>query len=113
VVDVNEPTLISESCIGMLVLVRPEKQQNFEATCLMFYQESILQTAQLSVDKQIVPAKLIVILDAIRSLLSRYEHPDRMMIDGGPFQAKDVEEWLRNSEDTALTLYWSRARPRK
>jgi hypothetical protein len=30
-----------------------------------------------------------------------------------PFQAKDVAEWLCNSEDTALTLYWSRARPRK
>jgi hypothetical protein len=29
------------------------------------------------------------------------------------FQEKDVAEWLRNSEDTALTLYWSRARPRK
>jgi hypothetical protein len=28
-----------------------------------------------------------------------------------PFQARDVEEWLRNTEDTALTLYWSRARP--
>jgi hypothetical protein len=27
--------------------------------------------------------------------------------------AKSVEEWLRNTEDTALTLYWSRARPRK
>jgi hypothetical protein len=31
----------------------------------------------------------------------------------GPFQAKDVAEWLRNTENTALTLYWSRARPRK
>ncbi len=30
-----------------------------------------------------------------------------------PFQANDVAEWLRNTEDTALTLYWSRARPRK
>ena len=30
-----------------------------------------------------------------------------------PFQAKDVAEWLRNSEGTALTLYWSSARPRK
>jgi hypothetical protein len=30
-----------------------------------------------------------------------------------PFQAKDVAEWLRNTEDTALTLYWSRDRPRK
>jgi hypothetical protein len=30
-----------------------------------------------------------------------------------PFEAKDVAEWLRNTEDTALTLYWSRTRPRK
>lgn len=29
------------------------------------------------------------------------------------FQEKDVAEWLRNSEDTGLTLYWSKARPRK
>jgi len=33
--------------------------------------------------------------------------------EGSPFQAKDVAEWMRNAEDTALTLYWSRARPRK
>jgi hypothetical protein len=30
-----------------------------------------------------------------------------------PFQEEDVAKWLRKSEDTALTLYWSRARPRK
>jgi len=30
-----------------------------------------------------------------------------------PFQEGDVAEWLRTTEDTALTLYWSRARPRK
>jgi hypothetical protein len=34
-------------------------------------------------------------------------------LEDRPFQAKDVAEWLRNTEDTALTLYWSRARPRK
>ena len=34
-------------------------------------------------------------------------------LDDRPFQAKDVAEWLRNTEDTALTLFWSRARPRK
>jgi hypothetical protein len=34
-------------------------------------------------------------------------------LEDRPFQANDVAEWLRNSEDTALTLYWSRARPRK
>jgi len=33
--------------------------------------------------------------------------------EDGPFQAKDVAEWLRNTEDMALTLYWSRVRPRK
>ena len=30
-----------------------------------------------------------------------------------PFEANDVAEWLRSAEDTALTLYWSRGRPRK
>ena len=34
-------------------------------------------------------------------------------LDDRPFRAKDVAEWLRNTEDTALALYWSRARPRK
>jgi hypothetical protein len=34
-------------------------------------------------------------------------------LEDRPFQAKDVAEWLRNTEDTAMTLYWSRARPRK
>jgi len=34
-------------------------------------------------------------------------------LEDRPFVAEDVEEWLRNTEDTALTLYWSRARPRK
>jgi hypothetical protein len=34
-------------------------------------------------------------------------------LDDRPFQARDVAEWLRNAEDTALTLYWSSARPRK
>src|ERR1017187_1019649 len=30
-----------------------------------------------------------------------------------PFQANEVAEWLRSTESAALTLYWSRARPRK
>ncbi len=30
-----------------------------------------------------------------------------------PFQEKDVAEWLRKTEDTALSLYWSKTRPRK
>jgi len=34
-------------------------------------------------------------------------------LEDRPFQANDVAEWLRNTEDTVLTLYWSRARPRK
>ena len=34
-------------------------------------------------------------------------------LEDRPFQEKDVAEWLRNTEDTVLTLYWSRARPRK
>ena len=34
-------------------------------------------------------------------------------LEDRPFQTKDVAEWLRNTDDTALTLYWSRTRPRK
>ncbi len=34
-------------------------------------------------------------------------------LEDRPFQAKDVAEWLRNTEDIALTLYWSKTRPRK
>jgi hypothetical protein len=30
-----------------------------------------------------------------------------------PFEEKDIAQWLRNSEGTTLTLYWSKARPRK
>jgi hypothetical protein len=30
-----------------------------------------------------------------------------------PFQEKDVADWLQDAEDTASTLYWSTARPRK
>ena len=30
-----------------------------------------------------------------------------------PSQEKDVAEWLRNTDETALPLFWSRARPRK
>ncbi len=29
------------------------------------------------------------------------------------FQTKEVAEWLRNAGETALTLYWSRTRPRR
>ena len=44
----------------------------------------------------------------ITELLNRdLEQSDRA------FQERDVAEWLLNSEDTALTLYWSKARPRK
>jgi hypothetical protein len=34
-------------------------------------------------------------------------------LEDRPFEAKDVAEWLGNTEGTTLTLYWSRARPRK
>jgi len=30
-----------------------------------------------------------------------------------PFQTKEVAEWLRNTGNTVLTLYWSRTRPRR
>jgi hypothetical protein len=29
------------------------------------------------------------------------------------FPTKQIEEWLRNAQDTALTLYWIRTRPRR
>ena len=46
--------------------------------------------------------------DEITELLNRdLEQGDR------PFQERDIAEWLRNAEDTAVTLYWARARPRK
>ena len=34
-------------------------------------------------------------------------------LEDRPFQTKEVAEWLRNTGDTALTLYWSRTRPRR
>ncbi len=46
--------------------------------------------------------------EEITDLLNR-----NLDLEDRPFQAKEVAEWLRNTEDTALTLYWSRARPRK
>jgi predicted Zn-ribbon and HTH transcriptional regulator len=46
--------------------------------------------------------------DEITELLNRDLDPEDR-----PFQAKDVSEWLQTAADTALTLYWSRARPRK
>jgi hypothetical protein len=46
--------------------------------------------------------------EEITELLNRDLDPEDQ-----PFQAKDVAEWFQNAEDTALTLYWSRARPRK
>jgi len=46
--------------------------------------------------------------DEITELLNRDLDPEDR-----PFQAKDVAEWLQTTEDTALTLYWSRARPRE
>jgi len=30
-----------------------------------------------------------------------------------PFQTKEVAEWLQNSQNAVLTLYWSRTRVRK
>ena len=46
--------------------------------------------------------------DEITELLNR-----DLDLEDRPFQAKDVAEWFRNTNDTALTLYWSRTRPRK
>lgn len=46
--------------------------------------------------------------EEITELLNRELDPgDRV------FQTKEVAAWLRSAENTALTLYWSRARPRR
>jgi hypothetical protein len=34
-------------------------------------------------------------------------------LEDRPFQLKDIAEWLRETNDRVLTLYWLRARPRK
>jgi hypothetical protein len=44
----------------------------------------------------------------ITDLLNR-----NLELEDRPFQGKDVEDWLRNAKDIALTLYWSSSRPRK
>ena len=46
--------------------------------------------------------------EEITELLNRDLEPEDR-----PFRAKEVAERLRNTEDTALTLYWSRTRPRR
>ena len=46
--------------------------------------------------------------DEITELLNRDLEPEDR-----PFRTKEVAEWLRNAEDTALSLYWSRTRPRR
>lgn len=46
--------------------------------------------------------------EEIPELLNRELDPEDR-----PFQTKEVAEWLRSTENTALTLYWSRARPRR
>ena len=46
--------------------------------------------------------------EEITELLNRNLEPEER-----PFQTKEVAEWLRNTGDTVLTLYWSRTRPRR
>ena len=46
--------------------------------------------------------------EEITELLNRDLEPEDR-----PFQPNEVAEWLRNAENTALTLYWSRTRPRR
>ena len=46
--------------------------------------------------------------EEITALLNRDLEPEDR-----PFQTKEVAERLRNTGDTALTLYWSRTRPRR
>ena len=46
--------------------------------------------------------------EEITELLNRDLEPEDR-----PFQTKEVADWLRNTVDTVLTLYWSRTRPRR
>ncbi len=46
--------------------------------------------------------------EEITELLNRNLEPEER-----PFQTKEVADWLRNTGDTVLTLYWSRTRPRR
>ena len=46
--------------------------------------------------------------EEITELLNRDLEPEDR-----PFRAKEVAERLQNTEDTALTLYWSRTGPRR
>ena len=46
--------------------------------------------------------------EEITELLNRDLEPEDR-----PFQTKEVADWLGNAGDTALTLYWSRTRPRR
>jgi hypothetical protein len=46
--------------------------------------------------------------EEITELLNR-----ELELEDRPFQTKEVGEWLRNTESTSLTLYWSRTRPRR
>ena len=46
--------------------------------------------------------------EEITELLNRDLEPEDR-----PFQTKEVAESLRNTGDTALTLYWPRTRPRR
>ena len=46
--------------------------------------------------------------EEITDLLNRDLEPEDRS-----FQTKEVAEWLPNSDDTALTLYWSRTRPHR
>ena len=46
--------------------------------------------------------------EEITELLNRDLEPEDR-----PFQTKEVAERLRHTGETALTLYWSRARPRR
>jgi hypothetical protein len=47
-------------------------------------------------------------VEEITDLLNRNLEPEDR-----PFQTKEVAEWLGNAGDAALTLYWSRTRPRR
>jgi len=46
--------------------------------------------------------------EEITELLNRDLEPEDR-----PFQTREVAEWLSSGGNTALTLYWSRTRPRR
>jgi hypothetical protein len=84
--------------------------------------ESVVETVERAMKK--IPNSSRRLSELILRALNKIRKPStageiaellnrNLDLEDRPFQAKDVAEWLRNTEETAWTLYWSRARPRK